>query len=175
MTLIIIITLYHPITPLHLFWQCESFHINVTLTIYIYSNHFHLWFDVPFTCVVVKNKPDFTLPAYERDKIFTFNIISRDSVGKLSQNFFSLCRDKKGRDILAGQLHRTLSFWRCSLAASPHARAPFHELSVCPLFREDKRVRGHVTPETSHFISVKRCLPYALCFLCSMCVPRGLC
>lgn len=53
-------------------------------------------FYVPFTTIIVKNKfSDFTLSDYEREKNFTFIIISGDSVGKLSQNFFPCVRIKK--------------------------------------------------------------------------------
>lgn len=47
------------------------------------------------TSILVKNKPDFTPPDSKRGKNFIFNIISRGSIEKLSQNFFFCVRIKK--------------------------------------------------------------------------------
>lgn len=44
-------------------------------------------FYVPFTSILVKNKPDFTPSDAKRGKNFTFNIISRDSVRKFLKTF----------------------------------------------------------------------------------------
>ena len=47
------------------------------------------------TSILVKNKPDFTPPDSKRGKNFIFNVISRDSIEKLSQNLFFCVRIKK--------------------------------------------------------------------------------